>query len=308
MVVHCLAGHVMAEIHSEMDTVKYLMKSAGRFPLLTGDQEIELGRQVQTMMRVLELPEAERPEGWGKIVNQGQKAKTRMIKSNLRLVINVAKKYQNMGLPFEDLIQEGSIGLNRGVEKFDPERGYKASTYLFAWIKQAITRAIANTSRMIRLPVHMNERTLKLRQLTREMMKESGRRPTTEALRSAMELDEQQWALLMSSLNDAISYDMKVSKEDNETSLADLLPSGLQTPQDSLDIMGERERLEQILSGIGEREAYVLGLRYGLDQGEGRSLAEIGQMMGVSRERVRQIEAKAMKSARKVASQAQLIA
>jgi RNA polymerase primary sigma factor len=298
----------MTEIRSENDTVYFLMKRAGKFPLLTGDQEIELGRQVQAMMKVLALPETERPEDWMLILSRGQKAKTRMIKSNLRLVINVAKKYQNMGLPFEDLIQEGSIGLNRGIEKFDPERGYKASTYLFAWIKQAITRAIANTSRMIRLPVHMKERTLKLRQITREMMKENGIRPSAETLREAMELDESQWALLMSSLHDAISYDITVSKEDGETSLADLLPSGLQTPQDSLDSMGERERVEQILNGINEREAYVLSLRYGLDQGEGRSLAEIGQLMGVSRERVRQIEAKAMHSARKVAKKAQLIA
>jgi RNA polymerase primary sigma factor len=299
----------MAEIRSEVDTVNYLMKNAGRVPLLTGAQEIELGRQVQAMMKVLELPETDRPEDWNQTVSQGQKAKTRMIKSNLRLVINVAKKYQNMGLPFEDLIQEGSIGLNRGIEKFDPERGYKASTYLFAWIKQAITRAIANTSRTIRLPVHMKERVQKLRQLTREMMKESsGRRPSAEALRKAMELDEPQWQLLMASMHDATSYDVKVSKEDNETSLADLLASELETPQDRLDALGERARLEQILCGIDKREAYVLGLRYGLDRGEGRSLAEIGQMMGISRERVRQIEAKAMRSARKVANQVQLIA
>jgi RNA polymerase primary sigma factor len=279
-------GTKMAEIRSEVDTVNYLMKNAGRFPLLTGEQEIELGRQVQSMMKLLALSETDRPEDWSQTVSQGQKAKTRMIKSNLRLVINVAKKYQNMGLPFEDLIQEGSIGLNRGIEKFDPERGYKASTYLFAWIKQAITRAIANTSRTIRLPVHMKERVQKLKQLTREMMKESGRRPSAEALREAMELDEQQW----------------------KTSLADLLPSGLETPQDMLDTIGERDRLEQILCGIDKREAYVLGLRYGLDRGEGRSLAEIGQMLGVSRERVRQIEAKAMRSARKVANQVQMIA
>lgn len=298
----------MAEIRTENDTVYFLMKSAGKFPLLTGDQEIELGRQIQTMMKLLELPESERTEDWGLIVSRGQKAKTRMIKSNLRLVINVAKKYQNMGLPFEDLIQEGSIGLNRGVEKFDPERGYKASTYLFNWIKQGITRAIANTSRTIRLPIHIRERIQKLKQLTNQMMKESGRRPSAETLREAMELDEQQWELLMSSLHDAISYDITVSKEENETSLADLLPSGLETPQDSLDATAERDRLEQILCGIDQREAYVLGLRFGIDQGEGRSLAEVGQMMGVSRERVRQIEAKAMRSARKVAKKAQLTA
>jgi RNA polymerase primary sigma factor len=298
----------MTEIRSENDTIYFLMKSAGKFPLLTGDQEIELGRQVQAMMRVLELPESERHEDWRQIVSRGQKAKTRMIKSNLRLVINVAKKYQNMGLPFEDLIQEGSIGLNRGVEKFDPERGYKASTYLFAWIKQGITRAIANTSRTIRLPIHIRERVQKLKQITHQMMKESGRRPSAETLREVMELDEQQWELLMSSLHDAISYDITVSKEDNETSLADLLPSGLETPQDSLDARGERDRLEQILCSIDRREAYVLGLRFGIDQGEGRSLAEVGQMMGVSRERVRQIEAKAMRSARKVAKKAQLTA
>jgi RNA polymerase sigma factor (sigma-70 family) len=292
----------MSEIRNNGDTVRFLMMNAAKFPLLTGEQEIKFARQVQSMLKVLELPELERPEDWQLTVNQGQKAKNRMIESNLRLVINVAKKYQNMGLPFEDLIQEGSIGLNRGVEKFDPERGYKASTYLFAWIKQSITRAIANTSRMIRLPIYMKERTLKLKQLTRESIQKTGKRPSAETLREAMELDEHQWKILMSSLHDAISYDITVSKEDNETSLADLLPSGLETPQENLDLMGERDRLEQILTGIDKREAYVLELRYGIDQDAGKSLAEIGQMLGISRERVRQIENKAMKSARKVAA------
>jgi RNA polymerase primary sigma factor len=292
----------MSEIRNNGDTVRFLMMNAAKFPLLTGEQEIKFARQVQEMLKLLELPELERPEDWQLTVNQGQKAKKRMIESNLRLVINVAKKYQNMGLPFEDLIQEGSIGLNRGVEKFDPERGYKASTYLFAWIKQSITRAIANTSRMIRLPIYMKERTLKLKQLTRELIQKTGKRPSAETLREAMELDEHQWKQLMSSLHDAISYDITVSKEDSETSLADLLPSNLETPQENLDLMGERDRLEQILTGIDKREAYVLELRYGIDQDAGKSLAEIGQMLGISRERVRQIENKAMKSARKVAA------
>jgi RNA polymerase sigma factor (sigma-70 family) len=260
------------------------------------------------MMRVLELPEHERSEAWPVILKRGQRAKNQMIQSNIRLVIKVAKKYQKMGLPLEDLIQEGTIGLNRGVEKFDPERGFKASTYLFAWINQGIRAALGNTSKMIRLPMHMNERIIKLKRITREMTQATGKRPSAETLRKAMELSEDQWNITMKSLQDAISYDITVSREDNETRLIDLLPSDLETPQDGLDEMSDRDRVEQILSGLREREAYVLGLRYGLDQGEGRTLAEIGQMMGVTRERVRQIEAKAMHSARKVANQAQLIA
>jgi RNA polymerase sigma factor (sigma-70 family) len=298
----------MAKIQCDIGTVYFLMRSAGKFPLLTGNQEIYLGRQVQAMMKVLELPESERPEDWELIVGRGQSAKTRMIECNLRLVIKIAKKYQNLGLPLEDLIQEGSIGLNRGIEKFDPERGYRASTYLYAWIKQGITRAIINTSRTIRLPIHIRERAQKLKQLTSEMMKESGRRPSAETLREALDLDDKNWDLLMSSLHDAVSYDVIVSQEDGDTSLGDLLSSRLETPHDRLDAMDERERLEQILNGISPREAHVLGLRYGIDQGEGRSLDMVGQMLGVSRERVRQIENKAMRSARKVAEQAQLSA
>ncbi|HEY9824896.1 MAG TPA: sigma-70 family RNA polymerase sigma factor [Stenomitos sp.] len=293
----------MTELRTNGDAVHYLKVSAGKYPLLTAEQEIELGRQVQAMMQVLELPENQRPSDWQQIIREGQKAKEQMIKSNLRLVITVARKYQNMGLPYEDLIQEGCIGLNRGVEKFDPERGYKASTYLFAWIKQGMTRAIANTSRMIRLPIHMKERTLKLKQLTRELMKENGSKPSATQLREAMELDEQQWDLLMRSLPDAVSYDIPLSSDGNETSLADLLPSGLETPQDHLERIDTRERLEQILSRLKDREVQVLELRYGVGQLQKRSLAEVGQMLGISRERVRQIESKAMKSARKVANQ-----
>jgi RNA polymerase sigma factor (sigma-70 family) len=177
---------------NETNTVLFLIQNAAKMPLLSGEQEIQLGRKVQAMMKALELPENVRPEDWEFVIRQGQRAKNRMIESNLRLVVNVAKKYQNMGLPFEDLIQEGSIGLNRGVEKFDPERGYKASTYLFPWIRQSITRAIANQSRMIRLPIYMKEWTLKLKQLHREFMQKDGKRPSAETLREAMDLSEDQ--------------------------------------------------------------------------------------------------------------------
>jgi RNA polymerase sigma factor (sigma-70 family) len=298
----------MGKSQNDSDAVGFLLKSAGKFPMLTGDQEIELGRQVQTMMRVLKLPENERPEDWPVIASRGQRAKNQMIQSNLRLVIKVAKKYKNMGMPLEDLIQEGSIGLNRGVEKFDPERGFKASTYLYACINQAIRLALGNMSKMIRLPMHMNERIIKLKRITREMTQATGKRPSPETLRKAMELNEDQWDMTLKSLQDAISYDITVSKEDSETSLIDLLPSDLETPQESLDEMSDRDKAEQILQAINEREAYVLGLRYGIGQDEGRSLVEIGQIMGVSKQRVKQIEDKAMKSARKAAQQAQLLA
>ncbi|HEY9825036.1 MAG TPA: RNA polymerase sigma factor RpoD/SigA [Stenomitos sp.] len=290
---------------SNGDAVHYLKVSAGKYLLLTAEQEIELGRQVQAMMQVLELPEPQRSQDWQQVVREGQTAKEQMIKSNLRLVITMGKRYQNMGLPYEDLIQEGCIGLNRGVEKFDPERGYRASTYLFAWIKQGMMRAIANNGRMIRLPVHIKARTLKLKQLTRELMTEHGSKPSAAQLRKAMELDEQQWDVLMRSLPDAVSYDVPVSSDGNETSLADLLPSRLETPQEHLERIDTRDRLEQIFSCLKAREAQVLSLRYGVDQVQRRSLAEIGQMLGISRERVRQIESKAMMKARKVANQGQ---
>ncbi len=255
------------------------------------------------MMRVLELPEDERPEQWSLIVGRGKKAKDRMIQSNLRLVIAVAKKYRNLGLPLEDLIQEGSIGLSRGVELFDPERGYKLSTYLFAWIKQGITRAIENKSRMIRLPADMKRKVQKLKYLTREMMQETGRRPSAEILREAMELDERKWNLLISSLADATSYDIIVSAKDDETRLIDLLSSELATPQDMLDMQDQYDRVELLFTRIGEREANLLRLRYGIGGRQPKTLEELGRIMGISRERVRQIENKAMKSARKVAAQ-----
>ncbi|WP_404787103.1 RNA polymerase sigma factor RpoD/SigA [Altericista sp. CCNU0014] len=298
----------MSKKSIETSTVNFLLRNAGKFPLLTGDREIQLGRQVQAMVKVLELPESQRPEDWPSIVNRGKRAKDLMIQSNLRLVVNVAQRYKNRGLPFEDLIQEGTIGLSRGVELFDPERGYKASTYLYAWIKQSITLAIGNASRMIRLPIYMKERIRKLKYLTREMMQTTGKRPSAEALRKAMELDEKQWKYTLGALRDAISYDVLVSTKDSETSLIELLPSELETPQDRLEALCERERLESILNGIDRREAHVLELRYGIDQGEGRSLAEVGKVMGLSRERVRQIENKAMRSAQKVAQKFQLSA
>jgi RNA polymerase sigma factor (sigma-70 family) len=293
---------------AETSTVNFLLRNAARFPLLTGDQEIQLGRQVQAMMNVKSLPESERPEDWSLIVSRGKRAKDQMIQCNLRLVFSIAQKYQNLGVPFEDLIQEGVIGLSRGVELFDPERGCKASTYLYAWIKQGITLSIGNASRMIRLPIYMKERIQKLKALTRQMMQETGKTPSAETLRKAMELDEKQWKYTLRSLKDAVSYDVSISTKDSETTLIELLPSELETPQERLETMGERERLEQILNGIDKREAYVLELRYGIDQGEGRSLAEVGQVMGLSRERVRQIENKAMMSAQKVAQQFQLSA
>ncbi|WP_404786810.1 RNA polymerase sigma factor RpoD/SigA [Altericista sp. CCNU0014] len=295
----------MARISGNADIVSFIMHNAARFPLLTSDREIELSRQVQAMVKVLELTESQRPEDWPSIVNRGKRAKDLMIQSNLRLVVNVAQRYRNRGLPFEDLIQEGTIGLSRGVELFDPERGYKASTYLYAWIKQSITLAIGNASRMIRLPIYMKDRIHKLQSLTREMMQATGKRPSAETLREAMELDEKQWKYTLGALRDAISYDVLVSTKDSETSLVELLPSELETPQDRLEALCERERLASILNGIDRREAHVLELRYGIDRGEGRSLAEVGKVMGLSRERVRQIENKAMRSAQKVAQEFQ---
>ena len=298
----------MTERRKDGDTILFLKQSAGRFPRLTIEEEIQLGRQIQAMMQGLKLPEEDRPEDWECIVSQGKRAKNRMIEGNLRLVINIAKKYRNMGLPFEDLIQEGSIGLNRGVELFDPKKGYKASTYLYAWIRQGITRALANQARMIRLPIFMKERILKLKQIACELTQATGRTPSAETLREAMDLNEDQWKLLIASLADATSYDASVSSLENETSVINMIPSKLETPQENLDAKDERDRLELFLSEIEEREAQVLRLRYGIGQEEGQSLRKIAQTMGVTKERVRQTENKAMKSVRKVAERVQMTA
>jgi RNA polymerase sigma factor (sigma-70 family) len=298
----------MIEAGSSTNTVRYLMSNAAKFSLLTGEQEIQLARKVQAMLRMLELPESKRPEDWTLTVRQGQRAKSRMIESNLRLVLSVAIKYRNMGLPLEGLIQEGSLGLNRGVEKYDPERGYKASTYLVPWIKQGITRALEKQSRIIRLPGHIKQRTQKLKQLTREYMQQNGTMPSAKTLRAAMELNEAEWNLLISSLLDATSYDISVSTLESEKRLIDNIPSVLATPQERLDTIGERERVEKILGSINERHAKVLRLHFGLDNGEGKSMIEISQILGISRERVRQIVNQGMQSARKVVQQTQMTA
>jgi RNA polymerase sigma factor (sigma-70 family) len=298
----------MIEARSNTDTVRYLMSNAAKFSLLTGEQEIQLSRKVQAMLRVLELPESQRPEDWTLTVGRGQRAKSRMIESNLRLVLSVAMKYRNRGLPLEDLIQEGSLGLNRGIEKFDPERGCKASTYLVPWIKQGIARALEKQSRMIRLPGHIKQRIQKLKQLTRDYMQQNGTMPSANTLREAMELNEAEWNLLNSSLLDATSYDISVSTLESEKSLIDTIPSILATPQERLDTLGERERVEKILSSINERHAKVLRLHFGLENGEGKSMIEISQTLGISRERVRQIVNQGMQSARKVAERVQITA
>jgi RNA polymerase primary sigma factor len=320
------------------DPVSWYLATIGREPLLTPAEEIELGNQVQAMMRLLEegqidagalqapaheeaedhhlgSPEALRDQTSDgtaapdantaasqqarKILRIGKRAKQRMMKANLRLVVSVAKKYQGKGLELLDLIQEGSLGLERAVEKFDPTRGYKFSTYAFWWIRQSMTRAIACQSRTIRLPVHLSERLSAVRRVSLDLAHKLGSMPSRSEIAEAMaipvaELD----GLLRQSLTTS-SLDAPVNGDDGRSFLGDLIAdTGVEEPLDRVERGMHQEQLNRWLSHLGPQERQVLELRFGLDGQDRHTLAEIGRQLDVSRERVRQVELKALRKLR----------
>ena len=282
------------------DPISWYLASIGRVPLLTPAEEIELGNQVQAMMR---LVEEERGEEYSdrerKIIRVGRRSKERMMKANLRLVVSVAKKYQGKGLELLDLIQEGSLGLERAVEKFDPTRGYKFSTYAFWWIRQSMTRAIACQSRTIRLPVHLSERLTAIRKVSLELAHKLGAMPSRREIAEAMAMSIDELDSLLRQALTTSSLDAPVNGEEGRSFLGDLIADHSHAePLDQVERGMHHEQLGRWLTHLTDQERQVLELRFGLEGEERHTLAEIGRMLEVSRERVRQVELKALRKLR----------
>jgi RNA polymerase primary sigma factor len=298
------------------DSIRLYLQEIGRIRLLRADEEIELARKIADLLeleRVREklLTELEREpqqKEWASAVEmeptqfrsrlyQGRRAKDKMVQSNLRLVVSIAKKYMNRGLSFQDLIQEGSLGLIRAAEKFDHEKGYKFSTYATWWIRQAITRAIADQSRTIRLPVHLYETISRIKKTTKLLSQKMGRKPTEEEIATKMEMTIEKLRFIAKSAQLPISLETPIGKEE-DSRLGDFIEADGEMPEDQVSKNLLREDLESVLDTLSPRERDVLRLRYGLDDGRMKTLEEIGQIFNVTRERIRQIEAKALRKLR----------
>lgn len=281
------------------DPISWYLATIGREPLLTPAEEIELGNQVQAMMQLLEADASSLSVQDKKLMRIGQRAKQRMMKANLRLVVSVAKKYQGKGLELLDLIQEGSLGLERAVEKFDPTRGYKFSTYAFWWIRQSMTRAIACQSRTIRLPVHLSERLSAVRRVSLDLAHKLGAMPSRREIAEALEMPIEELDGLLRQALTTSSLDAPVNGDEGRSFLGDLIADGnSEEPLDRVERGIHQEQLGHWLKHLSEQEHHVLRLRFGLDGEERHTLAEIGRLLEVSRERVRQVELKALRKLR----------
>ncbi len=301
------------------DTVGAFFKEMARYPLLKPDEEIELAKQVKFVADV-ENKRQELIEALGTTPSkeelatafsldaqqldqqlyQGRMAKRRMIRSNLRLVVSIAKRYLNRGVPFLDLIQEGAIGLNRAAEKFDPNKGYKFSTYAYWWIRQAITRTIANDARTIRLPIHIVEKLNKLKKAQRDLKQELKRDPTEEELAQSLEVSPSQLRQLLQLRRQSLSLNHRVGKGE-DTELLELLEDHeMRLPEDQMNETMMNQELSDVLSDVlSQREKDVISMRFGLNASQPYTLEEVGSMFNLSRERVRQIQSKAMRKLRR---------
>ena len=280
------------------DSVTWFLTSICREPLLTASEEIELGNQVQKMMKLLDQEGLTSSEET-RALKLGKRSKERMMRANLRLVVSVAKKYQGKGLDLQDLIQEGTLGLERAVEKFDPTRGYKFSTYAFWWIRQSMTRAIATQGRVIRLPVHLSERLAVIKRVTHELSHKLGAIPTRREIAEVMGITiEEIDSVLRQSLTTS-SLDEPVNASEGKSFLGDLIADSQKNePLEDIEISMYKEQLVKWIDQLTEQEQQVISLRFGLEDSNRKTLTEIGKLMEISRERVRQIELKSLRKLR----------
>ncbi|HEU5469893.1 MAG TPA: RNA polymerase sigma factor [Actinophytocola sp.] len=297
-----------AELTASADSVRAYLKQIGKVALLNAEEEVELAKRIEAGLYAAErvraaeedaeklTPSLRKDLRW--IVRDGERAKNHLLEANLRLVVSLAKRYTGRGMAFLDLIQEGNLGLIRAVEKFDYTKGYKFSTYATWWIRQAITRAMADQARTIRIPVHMVEVINKLGRIQRELLQDLGREPTPEELAKEMDISPEKVLEIQQYAREPISLDQTIGDE-GDSQLGDFIEdSEAVVAVDAVSFTLLQDQLQSVLATLSEREAGVVRLRFGLTDGQPRTLDEIGQVYGVTRERIRQIESKTMSKLR----------
>ena len=303
-----------AELTASADSVRAYLKQIGKVALLNAEEEVDLAKRIEAGLYAAERvrraedarisgkkgeqvsPQLRRDLRW--IVRDGERAKNHLLEANLRLVVSLAKRYTGRGMAFLDLIQEGNLGLIRAVEKFDYTKGYKFSTYATWWIRQAITRAMADQARTIRIPVHMVEVINKLGRIQRELLQDLGREPTPEELAKEMDITPEKVLEIQQYAREPISLDQTIGDE-GDSQLGDFIEdSEAVVAVDAVSFTLLQDQLQSVLQTLSEREAGVVRLRFGLTDGQPRTLDEIGQVYGVTRERIRQIESKTMSKLR----------
>lgn len=310
-------SNYMKNSSQSSNLVRSYLKNIGRIPLLTHAQEITLGKKVKRYMALEEirsnltdsLGDAPAIAMWAeetdltteelkRAVAAGKKARAKMVESNLRLVVSIAKKYTGHSLDMMDLIQEGTLGLHRGVEKFDPGKGYRFSTYAYWWIRQAITRAIGNSSRIIRLPIHISDKLRKMRKVQRKLLQSLGRPATVSEVAGEMSISVKKLRELQAQGRRPLSLDMKVGSEQS-TDLGSLLEDEGILPEEYATRNSLKADMQKLLSALNEQQQEVIGMRYGLENGGHKmTLDQIGKRMNISRERVRQVERAAIRKLR----------